>query len=216
MHQDDDKPITAEQGARFASLGISIKVVAGALVVVMAWLSVGFGFIAFGLFLYLHLLLRRTNRVADSREAGAIIAPLDAKVIAVRRDNTGLTIVMSGDVMASQLIYAPINARIEDRLWIDGAYLPFDDVSCHPLSARYEYLLETQVGKIISLSVFGGRWTRYINAPFADGQTVTQGEPFAFGLMQSLVTLHLPAHYQETVAEGMHIIAQQSCIATPK
>lgn len=216
MHQDEDTIVTSGQGARFASLGLSIKVVAGALVVIMAWISIGLGFIAFGVFLYLHLLLRRTHRVADHQEDGAIMAPLDGKVIAVRRDSSGLTIIMTGDMTASQLIYAPIGARIEDRLWIDGAYLPFDDVSTHPLSARFEYLLETPAGKLISLSLFGGRWTRYINAPFAEGQHVAQGEPFAFGLMQSLVSVHLPVDYQALVGEGMHIISQQSCIATPK
>lgn len=213
MHHDNDRPLAGTKAARFASLGMSVKVIAGALVVVMVWLSIGLGFIAFGLFLYLHLLLRHTNRLADVDEAGAIIAPLDGQVIKVRRDTSGLYIVMASDVTASQLIYAPISATIEDRLWIDGAYLPFDDVSGHPLSARYEFLLETQEGKTVSLSLFGGRWTRYLNAPFSEGQHVVQGEPFAFGLMQSLVTMHLPANYRTLVEEGTHIIAQQSCIA---
>ena len=213
MHQDNDLSLASTKVARFASLGRSIKLIAGAVVVMMTWLSIGLGFVAFGLFLYLHLLLRRTHRVADVSEAGAVIAPLDGQVIAVRRGASGLTIIMAGDLSASQLIYAPISASIEDKLWIDGAYLPFEDVESHPLSARYEFLLETQEGKMISLSVFGGSWTRYIHAPFSDGQHVNQGEPFAFGLMQSLVTVHLPATYQALVGEGTHIIAQQSCIA---
>ena len=181
----------------------------------MAWFSVGLGFIAFCLFLYLHLLLRHSNRRADSLDKGAIIAPIDGQVIAVRRDSAGLYIVMAGDMTASQIVYAPIASRIEDKLWIDGAYLPFDDVNSHPLSARYEFLLETSQGKIISLSLFGGKWTRHITAPFTEGMSVIQGEPFAFGLMQSLVTLHLPADYQPLVEEGAYIVAQQSCIAKP-
>lgn len=213
MHQDDDRSVASESAARFASLGMSIKVIAGALVVLMAWLSIGLGFIAFGLFLYLHLLLHRRNRPAGGTATGVIMAPVDGQIIAVRRDTSGLYIVMAGDLTASQLIYAPVSARIEDKLWIDGAYLPFDDVSSHPLSARYEFLLETPEGAMISLSVFGGTWTRYLNAPFAEGQHVAQGEPFAFGLIQSLVTVHVPAHYHATVEEGTFIIAQQSCIA---
>ena len=42
---------------RFHELGFATKVVAGAMVIIITWLSLPLGFLAFGAFLFLHLLL---------------------------------------------------------------------------------------------------------------------------------------------------------------
>ena len=199
--------------ARFADIGLSAKLIMGAVVIIATWLSLGLGFIALGLFLYLHLLLYQRPPVAITAPKGSVLAPLDGRLIAMRRDETGLYLMLEGQSVASQIIYAPLDATIEDKLWIDGAYLPFDDSGTHPLTARYDYLLQLEDGKTANFSLFCGPWTRFIAAPFSDGQSMRQAEPFGYGLLRSLVTIHLPLGYDAVMEEGSYCIAQQSCIA---
>lgn len=220
MRQDDSRPDDMMQKPRFAELGSQIKVIAGVAVIVMTWLSIGLGFISFGLFLYLHLLLHKTNRPrnaeADSQNDAPILAPMTGHIVAIRKDSNGLQLDVAGDMLASQLIYAPIAAKIDDKLWIDGLYERFDDARIHPLRARYDFLFETSDEALITLSLFGGKWTRYIHAPFSAGQVIRCGEPFAVGLCQSLITLHLPNDYQCLAREGDYCIARQSLLASKR
>ena len=214
MHHDDKADFYNHgTGARFGMLGGRVKLAVGAFAILCCWLSIGLGFVAFGLFLFLHILLQENKRRARQEFVGDIQAPLEGRIQAIRQDGNGLQIDIAGHNVASQVIYAPIASRVEDKLWIDGTYLPFDDATAHPLRARYDFLLETEQGQLITLSLFGGTWTRYIYAPFTEGQYVGLGEPFAFGLIQSLITLQLPKDYEAVVAVGDDIIAKQTTIA---
>lgn len=212
---DDDKiaqtPIADE--VRFGTLGFSVKLIAGLAVIVMTWLSLSLGIAGFGLFLYLHLLLRFHQAPLAGVPNHDVCAPLSGRVVALREDKDSLQIDIQGDLTTSQIIYAPLSAVIEDKLWIDGAYLSFDDGGSHPLNARYDFLLRLETGALASFSVFGGQWTRYIHAPFAEGQAIHQGEPFGFGLLCSLVTVQLPKGYHARVAKGDHLLARTSIMA---
>lgn len=198
---------------RFGTLGLSVKLIAGLLVIVMTWLSLSLGVAGFGLFLYLHLLLRFHPAPLAGVPSRDVCAPLSGRVVAVRDDRDGVQIDIEGDMTASQVIYAPLSAVIEDKLWIDGAYLPFHDGGSHPLNARYDFLLQLETGGRASFSLFGGQWTRYIHAPFSEGQAINQGEPFGFGLLCSLVTVQLPKGYHAVVAKGDLVLARANIIA---
>lgn len=199
---------------RYRAIGGRLKLITALIVILLTWISLGLGFIAFGLFLYLHILLRQSHRVRSGLSNQGMIAPLDGQILAVRRNKDGLQIDMRGDVFGSQIIYAPSAAVIEDKLWIDGAYLSFDDSTAHPLRARYDFLLRTELDDFVTLSLFGGQWTRYIYAPFIEGQKMQAGEPFAFGLGYSLLTLQLPAKFATSLSVGDICIAGQTILAT--
>lgn len=218
MHFDDqnsyqDSPLLAHM-PRYNDIGGRLKLIAGLIVILLTWVSLGLGFIAFGLFLYLHILLRQTQRLRHVSAEPVMMAPLDGQVLTVRLTNDGLQIDMKGDVFGSQIIYAPTKAVIEDKLWIDGTYLPFDDSAAHPLRARYDFLIRTQTDDFVTLSLFGGQWTRYIHAPFIDGQKMQAGEPFAFGLGCSLLTLQLPARFSTNLSAGDICVAGQTILAS--
>ena len=199
--------------ARYGALGSRVKLVAGAFTILCCWFSLGLGFIAFGSFLFLHIVLQENSRIARQEFSGDIVAPLNGRITAIRQDGNMLQIDMTAHALSSQIIYAPLGAKVEDKIWIDGTYLPFDDASSHPLRARYDYLLQSEAGQLITLSLFGADLTRYIYAPFAEGQYVRLGEPFAFGLMRSNLTIQLPQDYEAVIAIGDDVIAKQSCLA---
>ena len=209
----DPKASLAGQQGRFGVIGMREKLIAGALVILCCWLSLGLGFLAFGGFLYLHLLLRDTPHFHHSLADTDIIAPLSGQILAVRHDEQGVSIDIAGDGMSSQLIYAPLSARIEDKLWIDGTYMAFDDATSHPLRARYDFLAQSTSGDVINLSLFGTSLTRYIHAPFVEGQNMVAQEAFAFGLLRSYLTLQLPKSYQPLISQGDYCIAKQTLLA---
>ena len=203
---------------RFRHIGRRASLISGAIVILLSWLSLGLGFVAFIGFLYLHLLLAEADRPLHGYQEGEIIAPLDGRILAIRRKALGqqsaIQIDIMGHLTGSQVIYAPANALIEDKLWIDGSYLPFEDEGIHPLRARYDFMMQLSGGAFITLSLFGGSWTRYLHAPFSEGQHIRAGEPFAYGIARSLITLDLPAGYERSLQKGDYLIACQTMLAS--
>lgn len=201
-----------ERVFRFHELGFAAKAVAGALVIIFTWLALPLGVLAFGGFIFLHLLLRPIERNLIS--ADDIIAPIDGVITDVRQEGAHWRIELLADHFQSQLIYAPTEALVADKLWIDGDYLSHEEEASEALNARYEYQLTSPKGFDVILSIYGARWTRLLHMPFAEGQAMVAGEPFGYGLLRSHVAILLPNDAQISVQKGHSCLAKQTILAT--
>ena len=197
---------------RFQELGFAAKVVAGAMVIIVTWLSLPLGFLAFGAFLFLHLLLRSITR--DITTADGLVAPIDGVITDVRQDGAHWRIELLADSFQSQLIYAPTEAVVADKLWIDGDYLDHQEEASEALNARYEYQLTSSKGIDIIFTIYGARWTRLLHMPFAEGQAMVAGEPFGYALLRSHVAILVPIDAQILVQQGHACLAKQTFLAT--
>ncbi|MGC6516728.1 MAG: phosphatidylserine decarboxylase [Candidatus Puniceispirillaceae bacterium] len=208
---------TKSPQARFQEIGFSTKAVMGALVVIATLFSVGLGFVAFGLFLYLHLLLQIKHRPPLGAK-GDIAAPVDGVIHNITKHENSIIIEIRADKAGSQVFYAPLTARLDDKLFIDGVYLPLHDEAAQPLNARFDLLFQTtdmpddKAGQI-TMSVIGSQWSRLTQIPFMEGQMIEAGEPFGFSLFQSCIILQLPPDYKIMVMPKTHCLANQTIIA---
>lgn len=197
---------------RFHELGFATKAVAGAIVIVITWLSLPLGFVAFGGFLFLHLLLRPIQRGTISSDG--LVAPIDGMITDVRQDGAHWRIELLADSFQSQLIYAPIKAVVSDKLWIDGDYLAHEEEASEALNARYEYQLSSPEGSDIIFTIYGARWTRLLHMPFSEGQAMVAGEPFGYGLLRSHVAILVPYDSSILVQKGQACLAKQTILAS--
>lgn len=205
--------------ARYQTISFIIKAVMGAVVVTLALVNTGLGFVGLGLFVYLHLLLHETRRpIITNPQTGAILCPLDGTISAVRHHNGFSEIDISGDLLASQIIFSPVRGRIDDRLWIDGVHLPLADQDAASLNARLDFAMSassaTDTQNAVSMSIVAGPMSRYIYSPFVEGQVIEYGEAFGFALARSLVIVRVPSLYQIDARVGETCLARQTILAS--
>ena len=205
--------------ARYQTISFVLKAVTGACVIALAWFNAGLGFVGFGVFLYLHLLLHESQRQAGKMpQLGSILCPLDGTVCAVRHHEGYSEIDIQGDLLSSQMIFSPVAGKIDDRLWIDGVHLPVADQDAGVLNARLDFSISVITASdkqnAISLSLIAGPVTRYLYSPFVEGQVIDYAEPFGFALLRSVVTLRVPSTYQILVKSGESCLSRQTMIAS--
>ena len=198
---------------RFQTIGWNIKAVAALVVVFLSWLYLPLGVISFIGFLYLCLLLQMPKRQLPKIDTKVAIAPIDGCITQLSCDDDHITIDMQSHLTSSQIVFAPQSGIIEDKLWVDGAYMKRDEDLFDMLAARQEWLIANDDGQHISLIQYSSPQTRYITGSLTTGQKVTMAEPFALGLLRSHIRLRLPREYQLEVYEGQSIIAGESILA---
>ena len=201
---------------RFHTIGWNIKAIAALLVVFFVWLYLPLGVIGFIGFLYICLLLQTPIRqlpAALPDDNDLIIAPLDGRVTHLDCDDAHIIVDIQSHLTASQIIFAPTSGVIEDKLWIDGAYISADTPHFELLSARQEWLISLSDDEQLSLVQYALPQTRYLTSTLITGQKITMGEPFAVGLLRSHIRLTLPSHYQLEVYQGQSCLAGETIIA---
>ena len=198
---------------RFQTIGWNIKAIAALVVIFLSWLYLPLGVIGFIGFLYLCLLLHMPDRHMTDRAIGLTLAPIDGRITFLSCHENHILIDMMAHMTSSQIIFAPQSGVIEDKLWIDGAYINNDKVHFEMLAARQEWLIIADDGDQIGLIQFTSPQTRYVTGALTVGQKITMAEPFALGLLRSHIRLRLPKDYQLAVYEGQSIIAGETILA---
>ena len=102
---------------------------------------------------------------------------------------------------------------VDDKLWVDGVYLDYEDAAATLMNAHYSYRIATNFGIPVTLSVMGGAFTRFIHMPFEEGQSLQAGEAFGFALLRGCITMSIPAHMRVPVSKGQSCFATQTCLA---
>ena len=201
---------------RFQTIGWNIKAMAALLVIFLSWLYLPFGVIGFIGFLYLCLLLHIPQRQLPAglpQDSDIIIAPIDGRITYLGCDEGHVIIDIQAHMTASQIVVSPISGVIEDKLWIDGAYISADTPHFEMLAARQEWLFTTPDGQNMSLLQFTSPLTRYLTSAFTTGQKISMAEPFALGLLRTHIRLILPASYHLEVYEGQSCLAGETLLA---
>ena len=199
--------------SRFTHIGFAVKAVAGMMVILLSLIALPLGVLGLFLFLYLHLLLHPIKRSLHEDDITMITAPIDGIVTDIRQTSSGCHIDINASLLASQICYAPIGGHVIDKIWMDGTYLPEHDPLARTTNARYDLLIQAYHDEVVTVSLYGTAITRYLFCPHAEGQSIAVGEPCGFGLIQSIVTLRLPASYYVMVKQGQAVFATQTKIA---
>ena len=198
---------------RFQTIGWNIKAIAALVVIFLSWLYLPLGVIGFIGFLYLCLLLHMPDRQMPDKASGVTLSPIDGRITSLSCHENHVIIDMMAHMTSSQIIFAPQSGVIDDKLWIDGAYINSDTAHFEMLAARQEWLITTDDGDQIGLIQYTSPQTRYVTGALTVGQKITIAEPFALGLLRSHIRLRLPKDYQLEVYEGQSIIAGETIIA---
>ena len=201
---------------RFQTIGWNIKAIAALGVIFLSWLYLPLGVIGFIGFLYLCLLLHMPDRQMPDQASELTLAPIDGRITSLSCHENHIIIDMMAHMTSSQIIFAPQSGVIEDKLWIDGAYMNSNTAHYEMLAARQEWLITVDNGDQISLIQYTSPQTRYVTGALTVGQKITTSEPFALGLLRSHIRLRLPKEYQLAVYEGQSIIAGETIIAAAK
>ena len=197
--------------SRFHRLGFSVKAITASIVAFCVWLYLPLGVLAFGCFLYLHLLLRYVARTpADTT---SILSPIDGRVVTIENDGDSTQLTLMSDWLGSQMIYAPMTGVVHDKLWMDGLYLPPNVATEASDAARFEVYMRDNDDRAIIMKLYGTHFTRLLHVPFEEGQSVMRGEPFGFALLRAQITIHLPQDFKIKVSEGEYCLAGQTAIA---
>ena len=201
---------------RFQTIGWNIKAIGALIVVFLLWLYLPLGVIGFIGFLYLNLLLHIPDRqlpAALPQDNDLITAPIDRRITHLDCGGDHIIIDILAHITSSQIVFAPLSGVIEDKLWIDGAYLSADTPHFEMLSARQEWVIHHADGQQVTLIQFASPQTRYLTSALTTGQQISMAEPFALGLMRSHIRLILPSHYQLDIYEGQSCLAGESILA---
>ena len=201
---------------RFQTIGWNIKAIGALIVVFLIWLYLPLGVIGFIGFLYLCLLLHTPLRQLPAslpQNNDIITAPIDGRITHLDCGDDHIIIDILCHLTSSQIVFAPLSGVIEDKLWIDGAYMNADTPHFEMLSARQEWVISHADGQQVTLIQFASPQTRYLTSALTTGQQVVMGEAFALGLMRSHIRLIVPSHYQLEVYEGQSCLAGESVLA---
>ena len=160
---------------RFPAIGWNIKAIAALLVVFFVWLYLPLGVIGFIGFLYVCLLLQTPKRqlpaAHESDSQSDVILLMN--VTHLDCDDDHIIVDIQSHLTASQIIFAPTSGVIEDKLWIDGAYISADTPHFELLSARQELLISLSDDEQLSLVQYASPQTRYLTSALITGPKIT-------------------------------------------
>ena len=188
-----------------------VMLVIGLITVILTFLALPLGLMSLAGMSYLYFLCRPL--LPSKQDATTIFAPAEGIISELKTSDKGTHIYIQQRWDARVSLAMPVSGRIEQNLYIDGAYLPKTDTAFQSMNARRELLIETANGKLITLVQWATPTSRFLLSNVLEGQNLAQGSLCAVNLLGGYVEVILPASYHVVAEVGDYSIAGHTCLA---
>ena len=188
-----------------------VMLVAGLVTILLTFLALPLGLISLAGMCYLYFLCRPL--LHSKQDATKIVAPAEGRISEMSTSDKGTHIYIQQTWDARVSLAMPVSGRIEQNLYIDGAYLPKTDTAFQSMNARRELMIETADSKLITLVQWATPTSRFLLSNVLEGQNLAQGSLCAVNVLGGYVEVILPASYHIVAEVGDYSIAGHTRLA---
>ncbi len=191
----------------------SFPIMAGAalITVILTFIALPLGVLSLAGTLYLYFLCRPLLQPVSA--AGCVVAPAEGVITALSTSSKGHHIRIQQRWDGRLSLGMPISGRVDQNLFVDGAYLPLCDAASEAMNARREFRIEANDGEIFELIQWGTPTSRYLFSSVLEGEMRTTGTVFGLTMFAGMIELIIPESYTVSAVEGAYAIAGQTVLA---
>lgn len=185
--------------------------VVGIITIILTIIALPLGLIGLAAMLYLYFICRPLLPVLIQDEA-QIVAPAEGFISSITTSERGTHIRIQQRWDSRLHVAMPVAGRIEQNLYIDGAYLPETDTSAIAINARRELLIETDGGASVELVIWATPLGRLQFSDMLEGQIEEQGAPCGLSILAGTIEMIVPSSWIIDMSKGAFCIAGQTVI----
>lgn len=203
------------QKSPFPNMAFPVMSIAAIATLILTVIALPLGILGLAGMLYLLFVCRPLLPVCapDAKGDSIVVSPAEGVICSITRSEKGLHIRLRQQWDSRLRIAMPVSGRIEQNLYIDGAYLSETDTAWEAVNARRELMIEMADGRLLELLQWANPLCRWQISPALEGQMLAQGDACALNLLAGAVEIILPADYESDIALGAYCVAGQTVIA---
>lgn len=162
---------------------------------------------------------RNPERISESDEANAIIAPSDGVIVSIDREyedsfikDECVSVTIATSLKDAHFIRAPYASFFKQKSVLHGLFLPIENEKSKALNEKFAAYFEAPNGKNYALSVIAGSLATKISLYQSEESKIRCGERMAFLKSEFQTVLYLPREVSIKKAVGDRVKAGESLL----